>query len=1014
MKHKNTVNRALVAKNFTKLFTLLMMAAMSMGAMASTVEDLVAIDNDWTFIAERYTANGTVGFARNELYAEDRIFTPTGNSVATNKGNSYINGIARKNCLRLKNVQDRLAFKVSGACTVTFYTPDENRGVVVSKADRTSTGDAYYAQQPANTPIWTVALDEAGVYYLSNWSGDFYIAGFEVKYAAPAWQKIAIDLRSGQLGTEGTNMQKYVAIDGEENYSYSDAEPGSYNAILSANSYNGSDHGYVGLKATVPVEAGIYKISLGTCKFGADGTGYVKNSDESSILSIVNAYGQTVSSFNQKTDYCYHQDVNSHKVCVWYTATEAETINILGGPYTPYFSIERVNTLPELKYLVIYKNETVDVEGVSSLPKFDVLDEGDEIAVPINRKLYKAGYTWQGWNDGSVTHAPGTSFVPTALTTTLTTVFTANKYGLNESVDDLKIRWEFHRANGAPLMQWENSPTSPDLLVTQANLNGHTIDVPLYVNTNPTGKFNNASNDHTCQVNDGTTFTFPSISGITVKTYSNYEPTTSTLDGNAYDSYNNHLTTYSSTNESGTATLVNYNGRYYEYLEMTVPASGAALPLVKEITVDGVAMDGAVLAGLNYEDDHSATFSGNIYTAAPEVKVTYSNDDEEIVSATGTGTSRTYSFSKTISAVEYNFTFTVEGVHVYTPTIQDETEDIKWNGGTTVTDEGNKVWTRSDNQYVMTTSDLTGYNEEFKFDANTDAAYTITIPSTIVVKQFIIKNFHANYSGGNGQLKTVTSEGATTIIPTKNYCVYNGETTAPNRTYEGPAYDLIVPIYNHTAGTPIVFTMVKSAQPMGWIQLVVSNTYTRTHAHKNLNTLCFPYQVDSYTGATFYSILSTKVEAGDLTELVLEEHVGALDAGVPYFYDPDPEASELVCHCSGTYTAVQAGAGGLTGFYADNTAVPEGSYATVNNQLYKCGAGVTMGEYRAYVDPTVGAYSRAAMPGRRRLTIGGKGTPTGVESILPSEISSQKILRDGQVIIIRGDKMYNVMGQEVR
>ena len=186
--------------------------------------------------------------------------------------------------------------------------------------------------------------------------------------------------------------------------------------------------------------------------------------------------------------------------------------------------------------------------------------------------------------------------------------------------------------------------------------------------------------------------------------------------------------------------------------------------------------------------------------------------------------------------------------------------------------------------------------------------------------------------------------------------------------------------------------------------------YTRTHPHMNLNTLCFPYQIDNYEGATFYTILETEVEAGELTKLVLEEHEGVLKAGVPYFYDP--EGSELVCYYSGASTdASTAANGALVGFFDDDHEVPSGSYVTVNNQLYKCGAGVTMGSYRAYVRPE--SYSRPALAGRRRLTIGGNNAPTGVESVQPSAISTQKVLRNGQIVIVKGDKMYNVMGQEL-
>ena len=42
------------------------------------------------------------------------------------------------------------------------------------------------------------------------------------------------------------------------------------------------------------------------------------------------------------------------------------------------------------------------------------------------------------------------------------------------------------------------------------------------------------------------------------------------------------------------------------------------------------------------------------------------------------------------------------------------------------------------------------------------------------------------------------------------------------------------------------------------------------------------------------------------------------------------------------------------------------------------------------------------------------GTGTGIESIQPSAISSQKVLRDGQIYIIRDGKTYTIMGAEVR
>ena len=45
---------------------------------------------------------------------------------------------------------------------------------------------------------------------------------------------------------------------------------------------------------------------------------------------------------------------------------------------------------------------------------------------------------------------------------------------------------------------------------------------------------------------------------------------------------------------------------------------------------------------------------------------------------------------------------------------------------------------------------------------------------------------------------------------------------------------------------------------------------------------------------------------------------------------------------------------------------------------------------------------------------GANGTTTAIENILPVEQSATKILRDGQIFILRGEKVYTLQGQEVK
>ena len=56
-----------------------------------------------------------------------------------------------------------------------------------------------------------------------------------------------------------------------------------------------------------------------------------------------------------------------------------------------------------------------------------------------------------------------------------------------------------------------------------------------------------------------------------------------------------------------------------------------------------------------------------------------------------------------------------------------------------------------------------------------------------------------------------------------------------------------------------------------------------------------------------------------------------------------------------------------------------------------------------------GAPVRRGMPATLRIV----ATPTGVESIQPSEISCQKELRNGQLVIIRNGQTFSLNGQRL-
>ena len=407
-----------------------------------------------------------------------------------------------------------------------------------------------------------------------------------MSWAQSSFTDIEIDLRDGQLGTSGSNLQKYLTISGST-YTYTDDEPATYNALLTANSFNGSQHGYVSLVANVPVVAGNYKITLGACGYG-NGAGSVKNADGS----------VTYKTFNQQivaNDKCYHQNTTENIVSVVVNIAEAQTIKVICGNYTPYIKIEK---LAALEYTVTFA--AAGAEG--TVPAAVNVVDGESLTIPTNKTLYKEGYTLTGWNDGVSTYAIGDSFTPTA-DATLNAVFTANEVDLLNASTDVTVRWYFGESNGAPSMSLQGNGGT-GILVAQATIGLNTVDVKLDINAT-SGKFHNSGRgDKWAQVNSGTIFTFPGEAGATVA-----------------------IEAYSSPSYSTTQTTLTANdNNYYSYLEVTYPANGYYIVG----TMNSWTPAAAYMLEVNPANPSEYMFLDLPLSATSEFKVVYSADGTAI------------------------------------------------------------------------------------------------------------------------------------------------------------------------------------------------------------------------------------------------------------------------------------------------------------------------------------------------------------------------------------------------
>lgn len=295
------------------------------------------------------------------------------------------------------------------------------------------------------------------------------------------------------------------------------------------------------------------------------------------------------------------------------------------------------------------------------------------------------------------------------------------------------------------------------------------------------------------------------------------------------------------------------NGYLFNYINLRFTKRAAYDPLavlaLSSVTIDNEAVSSALLSAIKDNGD-SCTLSGNIYTAVPVVSAKFNSGASATVTSVVNGTSVTYTLS---SGEDFASTLIIEGVHVYAATGEETAVAIKDNEG----ERANGVWTNG--VYTLTT-DLKGLdggqNGKFKLNGKD---YTLTVPADVVVKQFIIKDFSNNYPNRTeDHLVSVSSEGATIYIPTKNNCWHSSE---------GSPYDLVVNIEGHQAGKPIAFSFSqRTGQPLGWFQLTTTHKNPATAPVKRAESVTINDN-DAVVALTFDRVIANDVTAtiGDNT-----------------------------------------------------------------------------------------------------------------------------------------------------
>lgn len=195
--------------------------------------------------------------------------------------------------------------------------------------------------------------------------------------------------------------------------------------------------------------------------------------------------------------------------------------------------------------------------------------------------------------------------------------------------------------------------------------------------------------------------------------------------------------------------------------------------------------------------------------------------------------------------------------------------------------------------------------------------------------------------------------------------------------------------------------------------------YSRTVTEGNYGTICLPFAVEegSFNGAKIYKVVSF---ADELQRGIVLEEVDAMEAGKPYFFLGEASTVKFRYVRAGDEAAA-GNENGLYGTISGTTVSGQGKYVLQNNELRQTyneatssDIEINLDKNRAYLVfseiPDAPAVAPAQSP--RRRVIGVHQTPTGMETITNDQYTN-KVIKDGRLIIIRDGKMYNALGQQL-
>ena len=200
----------------------------------------------------------------------------------------------------------------------------------------------------------------------------------------------------------------------------------------------------------------------------------------------------------------------------------------------------------------------------------------------------------------------------------------------------------------------------------------------------------------------------------------------------------------------------------------------------------------------------------------------------------------------------------------------------------------------------------------------------------------------------------------------------------------------------------------------------ITDSYTRPVTNGNYGTICLPKASEdlSTAGAVFFEVAGKVMVNDQLSEIVFDE-VTSLVAGKPYVFQATSDELNIPLIGDAVAEPDNSSSNGLIGaFTVDKVSSSADVYVLSNNLLY-CSKDQSyyVGENRAYFKVDVmREYSGAApAPGRRRVVMHAaeEQVATALDELTTTN-SGCKIVRNGQIIIIRNGVQFDVTGRQIK